>query len=184
VPEANSDGRYDSLRVITNRPRFTRGSDEYLAFGYDRGILPAGSLPDGMWEWLPAQNVVELRIPWTLLNVTDPSQRRVLYDTYPAHRGHRPPPGGYGSVTVPDIGLLAITSATDGSWRSLSAAGTSQPSDGVARFSWPTWEVPQWRARRRPVFEAMRRTFDDLRAPVVQIPSVERRAGDGAGGGE
>jgi hypothetical protein len=184
VPEANSDGRYDSLRVITNRARFTRASDEYLALGYDRGILPAGPLPDGLWERLPATNAVEIRIPWTLLNITDPSQRRVLLDTYPAHRSHRPPPGGYATLEVADIGVVVITADTEGSWRTLPAAGAADPSEGVARFSWPTWEQPRWRARRRPVFEAMRRTFEDLRPTVVLTPSVGRRVGDGAGGGE
>jgi tetratricopeptide (TPR) repeat protein len=182
-PVTNSDGRYDSLRVITNRPRFTRGSDEYLAIGYDRGILPAGPLPDGLWEWLPERDAVEIRIPWTLLNVTDPSQRRVLYDPYPAGRSHRPPPEGYRAIKVPDIGLVAATLEPDGGWTALSPAERTDRSDGVARFSWPTWEVPRWQARRRPVFEAMRRTFGDLTPAVVQNPSVGRPAGEGAGGG-
>jgi hypothetical protein len=184
VPVANADGQYDSLRVITNRPRFTRDSDEYLAIGYDRGILPVGPPPDGLWEWLPAQDVVEVRIPWTLLNVTDPSQRRVLYDPYPAERSYRPPPEGYRAIKVPDIGLTAGTLEADGSWRSFSTGIEPGQKSGVARFSWPTWELPRWQARRRPVFEAMQRVFGALSPAAVEAPSVARPAGNGPGGGE
>jgi hypothetical protein len=36
-------------------------------------------------------------------------------------------------------------------WPARGAAG--------ARFTWPGWDEPRWRARRRPVFEAMREAF-------------------------
>ena len=44
------DGRFDTLRVVTNRRRIGRDSVEYAAAGYERGALPPGPAPDGFWE--------------------------------------------------------------------------------------------------------------------------------------
>ncbi len=166
-PRANEDGRYDSLRVVTNRPRFGRDSTEYLALGYDRGILPGGPQPDGLWEWLPEEGVVEVRIPWLLLNVTDPSQRRVLLDP-PEHERRDDRLGSIGTVTVPDIGVVVAAVASDGIVRDLPG---SESARDVARFTWPTWEAPRWRVRKRPVFDALREAFRHMQPVVALHPS-------------
>ncbi|HEU0055463.1 MAG TPA: hypothetical protein VFQ39_19885, partial [Longimicrobium sp.] len=113
----NDDGVYDSLRVVTNRRRFGRDGTEFAGLGYDRGILWRGGPPDGMWERDEARGVMEIRIPWMLLNFTDPSERRVLQD--PAAG---PLPGDFGTETVPGIRIVAA--ARDGnSWRDFPASG-------------------------------------------------------------
>jgi hypothetical protein len=149
ISRQRDDGQYDSLLVITNRPRFARDGTEYAALGYDRGLLPQGNAPDGLWSVDLAAGVLEIRIPWNLLNVTDPSERRVLQDQ---------PGTRFGTMTVPDIGIVvAVPGAQE--WRSWPASGSALD---VARFTWPTWDEPRWRARRRPVFDTMRETFDLL----------------------
>jgi hypothetical protein len=153
---ANEDGVYDSLRVVTNRRRFGRDGTEYPGFGYDRGILRPGDPPDGLWEALPERGVFEVRIPWMLLNFTDPSERRVLQD--PASG---PLPEEYGTVTVPGIRIVAAA-REGGAWRSWPAANGQ-----AALFTWPTWEVPRSRERERPVYAAMRDVFRTLDPPVT-----------------
>jgi hypothetical protein len=180
--QPNSDGRYDSLRVITNRPRFARDTTEYLGAGYDRGVLPRGSLPDGLWEIYEKAGSIEARIPWTLLNVTDPSERRVLQDlpegvtresigAEASARWDEAAAGAYGTVTVPDIGIVAAWEV-DGELRSRPERGSR-----VARFTWPTWEEPRWEPRRRPVFDAMRQVFTEMDPPVTRADA--RAAGGG-----
>ena len=93
--------------------------------------------------------MLEIRIPWMLLNFTDPSQRRVLQDPEGAL------PGEFGTTTVEGIRILAA--ARSGSaWRQWPASGRA---DDVALFTWPTWEEPRWRERVRPVYESMRETY-------------------------
>jgi len=191
---ANSDGRYDSLRVITNRPRFGRDSTEYWGMGYDRGVLPHGPLPEGFWQTDRHLGVIEVRIPWMLLNFTDPSERRVLQDlpdgvskssigaetsaTWDASAA-----GFFGTVTVPDIGIAARwRSAADGETPAGADAGyVAWPAtgDAISRFSWAKWEQPRWRARKRPLFDAMRRSFERMEPAVFANPrsvvSGERR---------
>jgi tetratricopeptide (TPR) repeat protein len=169
----NEDGRYDSLRVVVNRRRFGRDSTEYLAVGYDRGILPSGNAPDGFWE--RSGGALEVRIPWLLLNVTDPSSRTVLHGPGGANaRGAdlgadgvwrlRPGVtawpdsvfGELGTRQVDGVGIVAAVRRADGAIQLPTAGGAA------ARFEWPTWEVPEWTERARPTFDAMRELFARL----------------------
>ena len=159
VSRANEDGVYDSLRVVTNRRRFGRDGTEFAGFGYDRGILPRGNAPDGLWEWVDDAGALEVRIPWMLLNFTDPSERRVLQDPSTGQV-----PGEFGTETVPGIRIVAA--ARDGArWRRWPASNRAAD---VPLFTWRTWEEPRWRARPRPVYDAMREAFRTLDAPVLR----------------
>jgi tetratricopeptide (TPR) repeat protein len=170
---ANDDGRYDSLRVVVNRRRFARDSTEFLAVGYDRGLLPGGDAPDGFWE--RGEGVLEVRIPWLLLNVTDPSSRTVLHGPGGANaRGAalgadgvwrlRPDVsawpdsvfGELGTREIDGIGVVASLRRGEAS-REAPSAGA-----GVARFTWPNWEEPRWTERARPTFAVMQGLFAAL----------------------
>jgi hypothetical protein len=155
----NDDGLYDSLRVVTNRPRFTRDGREYAALGYDRGVLEQGPLPDGSWERLEASGTIEVRIPWMLLNFTDPSSRRVLQDGAAAETFG----GELGTLTIDSIGIVASARDVDGQWTTW-----PRSPEPAARFTWPTWEAPNWKERRRLAFDEMRRTWQTM-LPVVLV---------------
>lgn len=173
---ATRDGRWDTLRAITNRPRFTRGGEEVLAAGYDRGVLPPGPPRDGFWERTADGGALEVRIPWLLLGFTDPGARRVLQDSAgagPPGAPGAPRPGSGGrdlwedraaletpirSVPVEAIRISARARASGGAWRgwpdpdALGAAG---------RFTWPTWDEPDWSSRPRPVLDSLGAVFDE-----------------------
>ncbi len=145
-PAARSDGVYEPLLVIPNRRRFGRDSTEFLARGYDRGILPTGPEPDGLWVRLD-DGAIEVRIPWGLLNVTDPSQRRVVLDSKRA--------GVIGTTTVDGIGIAGAV-RMDGKWVRW------ESSNRPVLFRWEGWDEPRWRVRERPVYRLMREAFRDL----------------------
>lgn len=155
-----SDGVYEPLRVVTNRRRFGRDSTEYAALGYDRGILLPGTAPDGNWERLDGSGVIEVRIPWNLLNFTDPSQRRILQDPSTGDL-----PDHLGTVTVDAIRIVAARRKSGGSWQTWPASASRED---VASFTWPAWEEPRWRVRRRPLFDSLRRTFGSMQPPALQ----------------
>ncbi|HET6231862.1 MAG TPA: tetratricopeptide repeat protein [Longimicrobiaceae bacterium] len=163
---ANDDGRYDSLRVVTNRRRFGRDGTEYAGFGYDRGILRQGEPPDGAWERLDREGVMEIRIPWGLIGFTDPSERRVLQDAPGATAAN-----DFGTVTVPGIRILGAMVDGGGRWRSFPASGRAAD---VPVFTWPAWEQPRYVARRRPAFDSMRDAFTRMN-PVVMTASGDGR---------
>lgn len=165
-------GVFDTLNVVSNRRRMGRDGTEFLAVGYDRGLLREGPPPDGLVDRAPG--VLEVRIPWLLVNVTDPSSRSVLHtpggDPEWAHRDADGrlilPPSGVaptdtivdsfaGVQAVDDIGVVAGMERRDGSW-------VSGWTDAAPRFTWPTWDEPAWRVRRRPAWDAMRQTFQEV----------------------
>lgn len=154
LTRTNDDGLYDSLRVIVNRRRFTGDSTEILALGYDRGILRPGPPPDGLWERSPDGRSLEVRIPWMLVNFTDPSQRRLLQSS--GGNSGQVLTGPFGTELLEEIGLLLAVKGRDGGWTTWPRSGRVA---SVATFSWPTWDQPEWTSRRRPVFRAMRETF-------------------------
>lgn len=177
---SNDDGRYDTLRVVSNRRRIGRDSVEYQAIGYDRGWLPGGPGPEGFWE--RDGDAIEIRIPWLLVNVTDPSSRSVLSgveadsaagdgDSDRNEDGRVVLPSGEvvmpdslvaapETTPVDDIGIVAALERTDGVWTVLSG----DEANAVPRFTWPTWDAGgvRWRARRRRVFDVMRDTYAEL----------------------
>jgi hypothetical protein len=148
------DGRFDALRAVINRARVGADSTNYLGMGYDRGVLRPGPLPDGAWERAPETGAIEVRIPWSLIGVTDPSSRHVAH-------------GGADLVRQVEAIRLVAAARTAGRWTAWPASGQARD---VASFTWATWDEPQYRMRRRPVFDAMQDVFREMRPKVVVTP--------------
>src|SRR5690606_19376148 len=108
-------------------------------------------------EWA---NALEVRIPWNLINVTDPSSRHVVAET----RGARPD-GEIGTRQVEAIRIVAAVQRVDGEWRSYPE--TRRRND-VASFTWQTWDTPRFRTRRRPTFDAMQAVFRELSSVAAE----------------
>ena len=145
-----SDGRFDSMFVVTNRARFGRDGTFFPAQGYDRGRLrhgthTASTLTD--WYHDADAGLVEIRIPWDLLNVTDPSTRTVLFE--------RDGTGEFGTVVAGDFRFMVVGYEKRGA---PNAAATIGP----AAWRWEPWEEPRSQARLKPVYDALRRTFEEL----------------------
>jgi hypothetical protein len=154
------DGRFDSLFVITNRSRFTRDGRFIEAQGYNRGRLRYGtearsSLSD--WYWDQAAGLLEARIPWALLNVSDPSTATVLYEEQEGDELGTAQSDGF------RIGVLVIgKQRTSAGEPALIGALPAPGVDGQWRASqfrtwqWPTWTVPHYHQRLKPVYDSLR----------------------------
>jgi len=154
--EAN--GQFDELFVITNRARYGRDGTFWPARGNDRGAMRFGteyeSTASDWYADVPA-GLIEVRIPWALLNVTDPSSRAVLFD--PPGRTD----GDFGTAVTPGFrfgavayrkggGVVgALPTLRDGRWRT----------DAFTEWTWPTWEVPTSHSRLKPVYDSLRATW-------------------------
>ena len=149
------DGRFDSLFIITNRARFGRDGTFYRAQGYDRGRLRYGTqVMSTLSDWYLDERagLLELRIPWDLLNVTDPSTRTLLHD--------RRTEGAFGTTVAADfhVGVLihrrgqqpqvmgAIPQVLRGVW----LAGGFKP------WRWQGWTEPRSHARLKPVYDTLK----------------------------
>lgn len=146
VDAARGDGAFDSLFVATNRWRIGRDGRTYPARGVNRGRLRYGRASESsLADWYADRTagMVEVRIPWALLNVTDPSSRRVM--TRYRRDG------------------VFTTAATDG-FRFAVVALDRFGKDVVRltpeqAYVWPTWEEPAWHERLKPAYDAMREVW-------------------------
>jgi tetratricopeptide (TPR) repeat protein len=85
-PQVTETGTFESQIIEPNRRRFARDGKYFPPQRYDRGILRYGSLNPGSpdydslaeWHANVRTNTIDMRIPWGLLGVTDPSSFKVV----------------------------------------------------------------------------------------------------------
>lgn len=164
--EPNADGRYDSVRVTSNRRRIGRNGIVYPAYTYDRGLLrytPQSETTLSDWYADTLTGVIEVRLPWGMLHVMDPSSHNVLFGD--AQTGEIA-----GAATD---GFRFVVQSFDP--RDPTRVGDRLPSadTGVPSWRWRAWEEPKWYAEVKPAYFAMQRAFAELLAP----PAVNSAAG-------
>ncbi|HKR57176.1 MAG TPA: tetratricopeptide repeat protein, partial [Gemmatimonadales bacterium] len=143
VGRTSRAGVWDSMWVTSNRWRIARDGRTFPADGMDRGRLRFGTeVASTLSDWYvdTATNLTEVRIPWGLLNVTDPSSHEVL--TGISARG------GFETDTTDGFRFGVAV---------LSKAGTEQ--DRLApgpTFRWPGWEMPVSHERLKAAYFAIR----------------------------
>ncbi len=159
------------LLMETNRERFGRDGTRYPAQQVDRGTLRYGSLdPDAPGFDTRADvavgvadGVIELRLPWSLLNVSDPSSRTVLW-----HDGR----GGAPFAAIETEGFRFYLMTYD--------LGAEQarpldrlPAEGVipVPWSWEPWERPGYRLEPKL---GVRRIGETMRALPDTFAGGER----------
>jgi hypothetical protein len=146
-PDSSDDPspEFVHLTFETNRERIGRDGTRYPAITVDRGALRFGSLDPAAAEFDTRTDVavgaatgtIELRLPWALLNVTDPSSRQVLHQ----ETEHDPP-----LDTTATDGLRFYAFAVDRGnpgrkpLSRLPAAGSMAPP-----YTWAAWDVPKYR---------------------------------------
>ena len=165
---ARDDGALDSLWSLTNRPRFMEDGTEVPAMGLNVGRLRharASEHSNADWWYDERAGMLQLRLPWAMLNVTDPSSRRVLTESDPEQAlGRRPgaPPSIWiGSPTEGfRFGVLAYRPG-----RGVTGALPALDDRGewpLARFhtwTWPTWEEPTWHEYLKPSYRALQQLW-------------------------
>ena len=145
--EGGGDATFDSLFVTTNRWRIGRDGHTYPARGVNRGRLRYGRTEEStLADWYADRDahVTEVRLPWALLNVTDPSARRIMV------RYRR---DGHFETAITD-GVRFTVRVVD---RGSGAVRAVLPA--TRTYAWPTWEVPAWHERLKAAYFALREVW-------------------------
>jgi len=159
-PVANSLAEWDSLVVVPNRRRIGPDGKIYPAISYNRNrLLHSRESDNSLADWFadPASGVIEVRIPWGMLQVVDPSTRSVLTGNTP---------DGFISSSATE-GFRFVVESYDPSKPGVAGdvlprgAGATRFGD-IPTWTWPTWEVPQWHSEIKPLFGAMQRAFGSI----------------------
>ncbi len=173
ITRNRSDGRFDSLTVITNRARFGRDGKFFPARAYDRGRLAHGTEAASTiadWYFDERSGLLQLRLPWDLLNVTDPSSRTLLFD--PQTKGK------FGTAVAGDfhVGVVIYRKG-----RKAGVAGALPelkagrwPAAAFVGWAWSGWTTPTYHSRLKPVFDSLKKLWADSpsRAPARRVPPV------------
>jgi hypothetical protein len=157
---ANDAGQWDSLVVITNRRRISRDGQIFSPIGYNRNRLFYSRQADNsLADWFAdtTAGVIEMRLPWAMLQLVDPSARSVLFGDATS---------GEVDGAATDGFRFVVQSYDPASPRAggetLPRGITASPAADVRTWAWPTWEEPQWHAEVKPLFEAMRQTYTSI----------------------
>lgn len=151
----NEDGRYDSMFVTSNRRRIGRDGTAYPAYRYDRGrLVHSRQQETTLADWYAdtTSGVIEVRLPWGLLHVLDPSSRSVLYGD--ARSGN--------VAGVPSDGFRFVVESFDPA--DPVASRRRLPDGEPPAWTWSPWETPRWYPEIKPAFASMRDTFAALLA--------------------
>jgi tetratricopeptide (TPR) repeat protein len=143
VTGSGRTGAWDSMWVTTNRWRIARDGRTFPADGVDRGRLRFGTeATSTLSDWYVDRSagLVEVRIPWGLLNVTDPSSHRIL----------RRISAGAGFQTDSTDGFRFGVVAVDRAGDELDRLA------GGSTYRWHGWEMPVSHERLKAAYYAVR----------------------------
>lgn len=161
---------FEDIVIEANRPRFARDGTLVKAIDYNRSRLAHGTADRAhpafsdraTWHFDPASGMLEARIPWALLYVTDPSSRRALSGTDAEGVPQaRETPG----VSVAVLALSRRDSATPQVLDSLPSLAGAAFSEPPRVHAWPTWNTVDARPYFKASYYALQPVFAELGGP-------------------
>jgi hypothetical protein len=171
----NDDGRFMEIRTETNRRRAARDGTIFPSQQWNRSPLLHASMDSrdkdcstlADWRAGVAANVIEVRLGWGLLNVTDPSSRRVLHDD-PNNLGK------VGTVETPGFRFHAAAVRPDGPAGGatpiearladrLPPGDLTKPAD-LPMYTWRGWDQPAFRIERKEAWTILKKAFETIPA--------------------
>lgn len=149
---APRDG-WRQLELVTGRPWVlplthvhTRTEFQNVGLLREGDWNPGAPGYDSLALWHLRGTELDLRIPWAMAGMSDPSSHQALV-----------PRGQFRStsVTIPGIGVTVATSAT----------GASFATQQVGTVTWPNWETVRYSGRIKPGAAILRQAFDATGGP-------------------
>ena len=137
------------LELVTDRPWTLPLTHQQTTMQFQNvGLLrygnwnPASPGYNSLALWRQQGNVLDVRIPWAMAGISDPSSHQALI-----------PRGQFAatSVTVPGI--------------SLSIAADRRPAVPAGTVRWQNWQVVGYTERRKPGTAALRQAFIAVSEP-------------------
>jgi len=166
----NEAGAFLMPRTESNRFRIGRDGTRFPGHQQEIGWLRRGTQDrtnpafDSRSEWLEGDagggwSFLEARLPWGLLNVTDPSSRRVIRDTVP-------PGDEVGTVVTEGFRLCLVRFKAESQGRLVPVSSLPEAQAGSLPmpplFTWPTWEQPMYHRFRKQSFDLIKTCLHSL----------------------
>ncbi|QFG00238.1 hypothetical protein PB01_16270 [Psychrobacillus glaciei] len=159
IPTTNS-GVFNPIRYALNKGVVRPDTGQVIPFeGYETGklVLGNGNPKDSNYNSLSdyfadeKSGVFEMRIPWLLLNIKDPSSKEVLPDMYKD--------GLEGNVEVKDIGVAFVFESEEGVTSFPDRKNNKIEADKMARYNWEKWTSPYSKERLKQSYFILQQEF-------------------------
>jgi tetratricopeptide (TPR) repeat protein len=174
TPELTDKGDFEGEIIEPNRRRFARNGKYFPPERYDRGILRYGTLDpssgdyDSLAEWHAnvGTNTIDVRIPWALLNVTDPSTLEIFagLEEDGTVKTTRTPGFEFAVFSyrpAPDLSLRPIMEQGQSIADSLPVLSgpLAISRESLPRYVWRPWTRPQYVLREKASYGILRKAF-------------------------
>jgi hypothetical protein len=150
--EISNTGQFVPMRLTLSRQLFLPQDNETLALvSYETGKLrygdgnPAHPAFNSLTDFAYRNQRFELRIPWQLLNVMDPSTKKVMGNLY-----------GNNAIAAQNATGIYLGAAV------AKPEGQSQLI-GYGFFDWTAWPLPSYHERLKRSYSILRKTFGRFR---------------------
>lgn len=171
-PEYNKNGIFTEIINISNRRRFSREGKVYPEKVYNASILKEGNCADDSiadFYYSKKQNFIELRIPWHILNFSDPSQLKILFskNERKVSSGIRVMAVSYKPLSSDDSRATAMKGGTN--ITDILPLNTSK----IKMYTWQSWENPEYTTYLKKSYFVMKELYGNTHEPElkVHIPS-------------
>ncbi|MCK5286562.1 MAG: hypothetical protein KAJ59_01995, partial [Thermodesulfovibrionia bacterium] len=163
----NNNGLYTEL-ITTHRRRFSRDGKIFPEGIYNASILKQGSLAydsNSDFYFSKENKFIEIRIPWNLLNFSDPSKLKIIYSNKEQKitDGLRIMAASYKPRNINNstsIELQDGANATDIIPRNLT---------DIRYYRWQGWEFPKYLTGLKKSYYAMKKTYKKIKNPDFKI---------------
>ncbi len=168
VDDANQidSGIFHPIRLALNKEMFIPSLNKTIPFSsYEAGklLMGIGNPTDQEYNSLAdfyinnQQKNIEIRIPWALLNVKDPSQREIMGNVWQT--------GLNGSKMSKGIGIGVI--AYDSNKELLADSFPKMKNNQLLKenlyyYAWPIWKTPTYHERLKQSYYIMQNTFKQM----------------------
>lgn len=158
----NNSGLFNPIRFALNKKLVRPDTGEVLPFDfYETGELmhgnsnPSSSDYNSLADYFVnfEEGTLEVRIPWLLLNVKDPSQLKATGDLYKD--------GAEAELAIEGIGVAASVEMENGKMETLPrSSGGMLPA--IQQYEWEAWDEPTYTERLKSSYYLLQQRFSEI----------------------
>lgn len=149
----NNDGRFVPQELISNRPRETLLGKKYRQILHNRSELVFGKISENSnadWFFNSKTGILEVRLAWHLLNVSDPSSLQILDD-----EANTP------EIETSKIDKFKILSYITNKKNKI--RNTIPAKNKFFSYVWEEWDLPDYKIREKKQYSVLKNLFKDLK---------------------
>ncbi|AYC28831.1 hypothetical protein [Paenisporosarcina cavernae] len=155
-------GEFTNIHYVLNKEMYYPELKEKRSFEfYETGKLmrgngdPESPTYNSLADYEMKDGVLELRIPWLLLQFRDPSRKEVIGDLVKN--------GVESSKVIDQIGIgLMVTDSTTNTLQAIPAISRGKVTQ-LPTYTWDNWDIPASTERLKKSYYIMQKTFGDVR---------------------